>query len=150
MTRSGVDLACLETGDLDAKVETKQRKILELLREQPVIPDGDFGEPVIGDPEGAGLFRAEVIEAQRRHLSHIELAAGGEATVAADYVVVAIDQDRDIEAEGLDAVGDLSDLLFAVAPRVRRIRFQLSDAAVGNRHSIWNAYAGGQRNGSFH
>jgi hypothetical protein len=28
-----------------------------------------------------------------------------------DHFVVAINQDRDIEIEGLDAVGDLSDLL---------------------------------------
>jgi hypothetical protein len=113
---------------------TKQREILELLSEQPVIPDGDFGEPVVGDSEGTGLLRSEMIEAQRRHLSQTELAAGGEATVAANYVVVAINQDRDIEAEGLDAVGDLPDLLLAVPARVVGIRFELVDRPVDDQH----------------
>ena len=43
--------------------------------------------------------------------------------MAGDHVAGAIDQDRDIEAESLDAVGDLSDLLPAVAPRVGWIQF---------------------------
>ena len=41
-----------------------------------------------------------------------------------NYVSVTIDQDRDIEAEGLDAFGNLPDLLFAVVPWVGGIRFQ--------------------------
>ena len=38
-----------------------------------------------------------------------------------DHVAIAIDQDRDIEAKGLDAFGNLPDLLFAVASRVGRV-----------------------------
>jgi hypothetical protein len=45
---------------------------------------------------------------------------------------VAIDQDRDVEAELLYAVHDLPDLLFAVAPRVGRVRFQLVDPTINN------------------
>jgi len=53
-----VDLADLKTGDLDTKVEIKKREFLELICEQLVIPRGDFGEAVVGDPEGADLRRA--------------------------------------------------------------------------------------------
>jgi hypothetical protein len=49
-------------------------------------------------------------------------------------LAVAIDQNRDIETEGLDTVGDLPDLLLAVAPRVRWIRFELVDCPEDNRH----------------
>jgi len=39
--------------------------------------------------------------------------------MSGDDPVVAIDQDRYIEAEGLDTIGDLPDLLPAVQPGVR-------------------------------
>jgi len=45
-----------------------------------------------------------VIEAQRRHLGPTELTAGDEPAVTADHAIVAIDQNRDIEAKRLDAV----------------------------------------------
>ena len=93
---------------------------------------GDLGQPVVGDHEGAGLRRGQVIEAKRRHLGHAEFAAGEQPAVTRDHVAVAIDQDRDIEAEGLDAVGDLPDLLFAVAPRVSGVWFQLVDPAIND------------------
>ena len=50
------------------------------------------------------------------------------------YVEIGIDQHWHIEAEGLDAVGDLPDLLLAVAPRVGRVRFQLVDRPVDDQH----------------
>ena len=127
-----IDLAHLEAGDLDVEIEAEQRELLELLGQQPVVPGGDFGQPVIGDHEGAGLRRGQVIEAQCRHLGHAELAAGEQPAMPGDHIAVAVDQDRDIEAEGLDAVGDLPDLLLGVAPRVCRVRFQLVDATVND------------------
>ena len=63
-----IDLAHLKAGELEAEIEAEQREVLELLSEQPVIPGGDFGEPVVGDHEGACLLRGQVIKAQRRHL----------------------------------------------------------------------------------
>src|ERR1700730_2313483 len=72
----------------------------------------------------------QVIEAQGRHLGHAELAAGAQTAMPTNHVEVSIDQDRYIEAEGLDAIGDLPDLLLAVQPRVRRIGFELLDRSV--------------------
>jgi hypothetical protein len=48
--------------------------------------------------------------------------------VTRNYVAVAIDQDRHIEAEGLDAFGNLPDLLSGVTPWV---------AGSGLSSSIW-------------
>jgi hypothetical protein len=50
--------------------------------------------------------------------------------MASDYVAVAIDQDRNNEAKGLNAFGDLPDLPPGMAPRVGRIRLQLFDSTI--------------------
>jgi hypothetical protein len=50
--------------------------------------------------------------------------------VTCDNIAVAIDQDRDIEAESLDAVANLADLLFAMTPRIGGVRFELIDPPV--------------------
>jgi hypothetical protein len=42
-------------------------------------------------------------------------------------VVVSIDQDRDVEAEDLDAFGNLPDLLFTVTPRIAGVRLKIVD-----------------------
>jgi len=44
--------------------------------------------------------------------------------MASDDVPVAINDDRDIEAEGLDAFGDFPDLRLGMTPWVGRVRFQ--------------------------
>ena len=132
-----IDLGHLEAGDLDVEIEAEQRKILELLGEQPVVPGGDFGQAVVGDHEGAGLRRGEVIEAQGRHLGQAELAAGQQPAVPGDDVAVAIDQDRDIEAEGLDAVGDLPDLLFAVTTGINGVRLKLIETGGSRFSETW-------------
>ena len=59
-----------------------------------------------------------MIEAQGRYLGHAAQLGGEQPAMAGDDVAVAIRQDRDIEAERINAVEDLPDLLLAVAPRV--------------------------------
>ena len=49
-----------------------------------------------------------------------------------DNVKIAVDQNRNIEAKGLDAIGDLPDLPVAVQPWVRRIKFKLLDWPVND------------------
>ena len=51
-----------------------------------------------------------------------------------DNLAVAIDQDRDIKAENPDAISDLPDLLFGVAARVGRVRFQVLNPAINDRY----------------
>src|SRR5262249_14190330 len=113
-----IDLGHLEAGDLDSEIEVDQRELLQLLREQPVIPDGDLGEPVVGDHERLGLRAGQVVEAQRRHFGYAGKRACEQTAVTGDHGVVAIYHDRDNEAERLKAVGNLPDLLVAVVPRV--------------------------------
>jgi len=127
-----INLAHLKAGDLDVEIKVKQGEALELLGEQPVVPDGDLGQPVVGDHKGAGLRRGEMIETQGRHLGPAELSTGEEPAVTRDDVEIGIDQHRHIEAESLDAVGDLPDLLLAVAARVGGVRFQLVYPVINN------------------
>jgi hypothetical protein len=62
-----------------------------LFCEEPVIPYGDFGEAVVGDPKGADVRWGQVIEAQRRHLAPAELVAGQDPAMPGDDVAVRID-----------------------------------------------------------
>ena len=101
--------------------------------QQPVVPGGDLGQPIVGDHESAGLRRGKVIEAQRRYLGNSNFATGQHSAMAGDYVVVTIDQDRNNEVEGFQAVANLPDLFFAVAARVCGVRFQLVYPAINAR-----------------
>src|SRR5207248_8512404 len=113
-----IDLAHLEADHLDTEVEIGQREILELLGEQPLVPLGILGEPVIGDYQGAALRFAEPIEHDRRDLGPAELDAGEEPTMSSNQVALAVDEGRDGKAEGLDRSSELFDLLSAVLPGV--------------------------------
>jgi hypothetical protein len=55
--------------------------------------------------------------------------------VPGDDLAVAVDQDRDVEAKGVDAVGDLPDLLLGMMPRVGGVRLQLRDPAIDDVES---------------
>jgi hypothetical protein len=75
------------------------------------------------EPHGiSGLGFAEMFEADRRHLGAAQIPAGEQPAVAGDDLKFGVDQDRHVEAEGHDAVGDLADLLALVPARVPGIR----------------------------
>jgi hypothetical protein len=115
------------------EIEAEQREVPELFGKQPVIPDGDLGEPVVGDHKGAGLRGGQVIEAEGRHLGNAEFAAGEQPAMAGDHVVVAIDQNRGIEVESLDAVGDLPD---SACRNCRGSRSASSSAPIPDRRFV--------------
>jgi hypothetical protein len=71
------------------------------------------------------LCGREMIEAKCGRLGNANFATGEVPAVTHDYVTVAIDQDWDIEAESLDAVGNLPDLPLTVPAWVVWIRFEL-------------------------
>ena len=127
-----IDLTRLEAGDLDIEIKAAKRELPELLGEQLIVPGGNLGQSIVGDHEGAGPGRRQVIEAQCRHLGYAEQAACEQSSVTGHNIAVAIDQDRDIKTEGLDAVGDLPDLPLGMASRVGGIGFQRVDSTVHN------------------
>jgi len=113
---------------LKSRIELGQ--LAQLLAEQAVVPAGDLSQAVIGDHEGAGLCRAEMFEVDGRHLLAAQEIAGEQPAVAGDHLEFGVDQDRDVEAENPDAVGDLPDLLAGMPAGIPRIGPELLDRAV--------------------
>ena len=137
-----IDLAHLKAGQFDAEIKTEQRQLPELLRQEPVVPGADLGQPVIGDHKGPRLGPGQVIEAERRNLVPAELASGKQPAMTGDEVAFAVDQDRNIEAERSDAGRDLLDLPFGVEPRIGRIGLELLDAAIDHGKRFGSSHAG--------
>jgi hypothetical protein len=122
-----IDLADLETGHIEAEVELKLGELAQLLGEKAVVPVRDLGEPVVGDRKGLCLCRRQVLKADGWNFREAQLARRQQAAMPGDHLEIGIDQQRDVEAEGLDTSGDLPDLLFAVDPGVARIGLQQID-----------------------
>jgi hypothetical protein len=61
--------------------------------------------------EGACLGRAQMFEADGRDLAAAEEPASQQPAMPGDDPELGINEDRHVEAEGGDAVGDLADLL---------------------------------------
>ena len=106
---------------------------LQLLGQEPVIPDGDFGQAIIGNHEGPLLHLGEMLKPDGRNLGPSEPPARQQPAMARDYIEISVHEDRDVKSEGLDAVGDLPDLLGAMLARVLRVRLQLVERRVGYR-----------------
>src|SRR5438477_13130033 len=80
-----VDLAHLEADDLDAEIELGKREVLELLGEEPLVPLGGLGEPVVGDHQSSALGLAETVDLDRRDLGPAEFATRQYPTMAGDH-----------------------------------------------------------------
>src|SRR5439155_2666648 len=90
-------------------------------------------------------------EADCRHLGSAELTTAQNPTVSGDHVVIAISHDWNDEAEGLNAVRELSDLFAAVLTRIVGIEAQFVDAAIDNVEAeIRRANGSGQSFGVVH
>jgi hypothetical protein len=100
-----ISLGHIKTGGFQTEIEIELGEFAQLLAEQPVVPAGDLGQAIVSDHEGAGLCLAEMLEPDSRHLVAAQMIAGEQRAVAGDDLEFGVDQDRHVEAEGLDAVG---------------------------------------------
>src|SRR5215831_11941017 len=73
-----------------------------------------------------------MIEAEGRHFGNPELTAGEQSAMPGNHVEISIDQDRHIETEGFNAIGDLPDLLLVVNPWVGRVGCQLFEGSIND------------------
>lgn len=140
-----VDLGHLEAGRLEGKVELGQREVAQRLGEQLLVPARGLGELVVGQHEGAGPLRAEVVEADHRHLGPTEMLAGQHPAVAGHHPALAVDEHGHVEAEGLDAARDLADLLRAVQAGVAPVELEPGDRPVLDAEPAGRHGAGGPR-----
>src|SRR5258708_30297526 len=78
-----------------------------------------------------------MLKINRRHLAPAHFLARHDAPVTSDDLRSSIHEHRHIEAEGLDAAGNLPDLPLAVGPRILGIEFQVSNRSVDNGYWRW-------------
>jgi hypothetical protein len=88
------------------------------------IPASIFGDLVVGQEQCALLSLAQPFENNHRHLAEAEKNRGRKTTVPQQGCVVFIDYERDHEAEGENAIGNLPDLLLRMCPCVTGIGFE--------------------------
>jgi len=127
----GVDLELdfieLETGRFDGEIEIEALERLELDAEAPIVPGSELREPVVGDHERAALGLAEMLERDCRDFAEAQSPGGEDAAMARQNGARAVDQNRDVEPEGRNAVGDAGDLAGAMNARVFWIGRQTLD-----------------------
>jgi hypothetical protein len=99
-------------------------------RQHLLVPAGIKRQSVVGDDIGALLRRRQMGQFDHRHLIQSQLARSGQAAVAGDDAVRAIDKDRVGPAELDDAGRDLGDLALGVRARIAGVGDQRLDLAV--------------------
>ncbi len=125
-----VDLAHLEAGDLQAEVQLLEGEVPERLSQEAFIPGRVLGQLIVGDHERLGLSLGQVLQTDGGHLGPTQEGGGLNAPMAGDDPLLAVHQYGGVEAEGLNALGDLADLLPGVNPRVVRIQLEGTDRQI--------------------
>src|SRR5690242_10539961 len=67
-----INLAYVEAGDLESKVEVLQRQLFQLFRKQAVVPERVLRQTVVGNEEGPQLSVTEMRHADGGHLAAAE------------------------------------------------------------------------------
>jgi hypothetical protein len=130
-----IDLAHVEADRLDVEVEFDARQRLQLLGQEPIIPQSDLRQPVIRDHEGPLLGLREMLEPNGRNFAPSQALACQQAAMPSDHIQIAVNQERDVEPKALGALGDLTNLLGGVLARVLRVRLQSLNGDVVDRES---------------
>ena len=122
-----VDFGDLEAGDGEVELGRQLEQCLKLDGQDLFIPARLLSQPVVGEHVGALLGLAHVREANGRHLAHAEQLGCLDTAVPGDDETIFVDEDGVVEAERLDAVGDLVDLPARMRARVARVGLQLRE-----------------------
>ena len=124
--RDLVDLDRLEASDgkVQALLDEELGKLRKLDVKALPVPARIFGDLVVCQEQCALLGLAQPFEHDHRHLVKVEINRGRMATMPQQDCVLLIDYQRDHEAEGNNAIGDLADLLFRMRPRITLIGFE--------------------------
>ena len=99
----------------------------------PIVPGGELAKPVVGDHEGAALGLVQMVERDGRNLLEPQAPGGEHPAMAREDAAFLVDEDRDVEPEGRDAVGDAGDLAGDMNARVSRIGRQSLDRQPADR-----------------
>lgn len=91
-----------------------------------------FGQLVVRQHIGFGLLRRQMLEADHWRFGEPHELGRLEPAMSRDHAIVLVDEDRRVEAERLDAVGDCGDLLPLVPPRIVRVRNDRPEGRIGD------------------
>lgn len=105
----------------------------EFYRKDRLVPTCLLGQLVVSQDVSPYLILRQVFKADRRHSRYAQELSRTQPTMACNYVVLLINENRVREAKCLDAVGDLADLFLGMGASVSRIRRKVSDALVDDR-----------------
>ena len=128
-----IDLVQVEAGRGEREIEIEGFERLQFEREPLLVPAGAVGKPVVRDHEGASLGRIQVVERNRRRLLEAEALCGEQAAVAGENHALAVDQDRRVEAERRNALGDAGDLRGRMGAGVARVGGQRRERTPDDR-----------------
>jgi hypothetical protein len=116
-----INLAHVEAGHFETKVELLQSQLLQLFGEQSVVPGRVLRQAIVGNDEGLPLGLTEVIHADGGYLVQAEYLGRQEPAMPGDYPAARVDQQRHDEAESLYAARDLIDLCRTMNAGISRI-----------------------------
>src|SRR5450756_1976232 len=127
-----INFPYLEAGDGNIKVKIERAQMLQLDREDGMVPAGFFCQLVIGQNVGSNLILRQTIQAYGGNFPDGQEFCRLDATVACNDHSRAIYKNRIGEAEGTDAVRDLTNLALRMDAGVHRIRDKILNFLVGN------------------
>ena len=119
-----IDFGDLEAGDRQVELRRDFEQSFELDGEDFRVPAGLLCQPVVGNDVGPLLGLGHVRQADRRHVGQPKQLRRFDATVAGEDDEVFVDEDRIVEAERRDAVGDLPDLPARMRARIAWVRLE--------------------------
>ena len=89
--------------------------MLQLNRQDRIVPPGQLGQAIIREDVGADLVLGQILQSYGRYFLYAQKLRRFNASVSSDYPSIRIGQNRIRESECLDAVGNLPNLPFRVS-----------------------------------
>src|SRR5207248_165498 len=117
-------------------VEIDVDEALQLDRQQLTFPAGVEGELIVGQYIGAPLSRVQMSQAHRRDTVQAEQLCRLDPAMAGDDRTVLSDQNRVVESELPDALGDLPDLFLGMGSGIAGMRPQARHGHRFYRHGL--------------
>jgi hypothetical protein len=127
LVKDEVNDGSFESSEFDREIEVNQS--LQFDGQKLPIPSGHLGKPVIGQNIGSLFGVAEMGQLHCGHALNAKQLCGLDPAMPGNDLLLIVNENRIVEAESLDAVRNLADLLLGVRPRI---------ACVGTEHFYRN------------
>lgn len=125
-----VDLASIEADCLDIEIDILIEEKTDFLAENIEISTCEFGELVVGNDIGPLLGPVHMRELDRRDFLQAKPLCRGMAGVPGEDTAFLVNDDRVVEPELPDRLGDQFNLLAGMRARLARIVFKRADRSV--------------------